>query len=440
VDKDCDQDAADLEMWSLAHVLGESMNPVSKEKVLTVRYEDGQQEDVCEGAVHRPGKARRLHIHPSPIPPLSRSGTSAVGSGLDNSRETGAAMLPEPLPPRGGALGAHVCRCASPPPAREGHASSLEESSENTSDEETLPDSDIIPTDSDAAISEPRVRQVRRRLSTVNVAVREGTNSSEATISECGSGARPAGRPQHMSNGVQAGDGGAPTVTTAGPLQPQIRSARVPLPGPPHGLVSSQRSNRADGLGASLVYRNAGPDVPAGSLPTMPSSSDSWYHAPERRQKQVRRQACRSRKRRAPRHDNLPPQTSQVPTVDRTSPSRSGNQGSEHNRDICPQDDLAQRFAPSTWENNGTSYGSQPLECTGPEPGCTYPYGCLPSLLGLFDKFWSLKLQRRIVRESNRYTSEVIDEKVGKTRGGLSGHHYVWKNFEHLLEYVYLWV
>jgi hypothetical protein len=36
VDEDRGQEAEDIEMWSLAHVIRESMNPVGKEKVLTI--------------------------------------------------------------------------------------------------------------------------------------------------------------------------------------------------------------------------------------------------------------------------------------------------------------------------------------------------------------------------------------------------------------------
>jgi hypothetical protein len=39
--------------------------------------------------------------------------------------------------------------------------------------------------------------------------------------------------------------------------------------------------------------------------------------------------------------------------------------------------------------------------------------------MGLFDKFWLQKMQRRIVRETNRYVSEVIDIKKGTTQGGV---------------------
>lgn len=37
--------------------------------------------------------------------------------------------------------------------------------------------------------------------------------------------------------------------------------------------------------------------------------------------------------------------------------------------------------------------------------------------MGLFDKFWTPKLQRRIVRETNRYVSEVLDVIDGEKEG-----------------------
>jgi hypothetical protein len=51
--------------------------------------------------------------------------------------------------------------------------------------------------------------------------------------------------------------------------------------------------------------------------------------------------------------------------------------------------------------------------------GCIHPYGRLPSLVGLFEKFWSKTLQRRIGQETNRYASEIIDDEECRTRGGL---------------------
>jgi hypothetical protein len=81
-------------------------------------------------------------------------------------------------------------------------------------------------------------------------------------------------------------------------------------------------------------------------------------------------------------------------------------------------DPFAHIFALHTWTKSTHAYGSPPMEFTGPEPGCTHPYGRLPSVMGLFEKFWSPKLQRKIVCETNRYASEIIDDKAGTTRGG----------------------
>jgi hypothetical protein len=84
---------------------------------------------------------------------------------------------------------------------------------------------------------------------------------------------------------------------------------------------------------------------------------------------------------------------------------------------IC--DPLLSRFGPNTWNKDTHTYANLPIPFSRPESGCTHPYGRLPSLPGLFEKFWTPKLQRRIVRETNRYASEVVDTKAGKTRGGL---------------------
>jgi hypothetical protein len=80
---------------------------------------------------------------------------------------------------------------------------------------------------------------------------------------------------------------------------------------------------------------------------------------------------------------------------------------------------LLERFAPTNWNKDRHTHCDPPLSFTGPEPGCTHPYGRLPSLPGLFDKFWTPKMQRKIVKQSNRYALEMVDDVEGKTRGGL---------------------
>jgi hypothetical protein len=92
----------------------------------------------------------------------------------------------------------------------------------------------------------------------------------------------------------------------------------------------------------------------------------------------------------------------------------AGASGGEKQTD----DPLAKRYALETWTKESHVYKNPPIPFSGPKPGFTHPYGCLPLLLGLLEKFWSPKLQRKIVKETNRYASEIIDEKKGQTRGG----------------------
>jgi hypothetical protein len=60
-----------------------------------------------------------------------------------------------------------------------------------------------------------------------------------------------------------------------------------------------------------------------------------------------------------------------------------------------------------------------PMEFTEHELGCTHPYSQLPSVMGLFETFWSPKLLWKIIRETNWYALEIIDDKAGTTRGGI---------------------
>jgi hypothetical protein len=75
---------------------------------------------------------------------------------------------------------------------------------------------------------------------------------------------------------------------------------------------------------------------------------------------------------------------------------------------------LLHRFRPNSWNKDSQEYYDPPLPFTGPEPDCIHPYGRLPSLPGLFDKFWTPKMKRKIVKESNRYASKVLDDEEGK--------------------------
>jgi hypothetical protein len=55
------EEGEDLEEWTVTQVVRECTHPTSRERTLTLHYEDGVEEDVCEGAVHRPAKVHYLH-------------------------------------------------------------------------------------------------------------------------------------------------------------------------------------------------------------------------------------------------------------------------------------------------------------------------------------------------------------------------------------------
>jgi hypothetical protein len=79
---------------------------------------------------------------------------------------------------------------------------------------------------------------------------------------------------------------------------------------------------------------------------------------------------------------------------------------------------MTKQYAPETWNKDTHVYKNPPIPFMGPKPSCTHPYGRLPSLVGLLVKFWSQKLQWRIVWVTNRYAFEIVDDKTGQTRGG----------------------
>jgi hypothetical protein len=45
-----------VESSTVAHLVIEYMNPITKKKKITMKYTDGQEEKVCMGAMHRPSR------------------------------------------------------------------------------------------------------------------------------------------------------------------------------------------------------------------------------------------------------------------------------------------------------------------------------------------------------------------------------------------------
>jgi hypothetical protein len=279
-------------------------------------------------------------------------------------------------------LADHLRRHSSPPPAYDGHSSSADEDSHGHSntdcgEESTNSDDERKDKSSDETLSDAMGRsKSRRNWGRSRQGSEYAASDSEATEWESDFKMKKAKR------GEEAQSGGAATERRPGTTA--AAAGRAGNWGDCQNGTACANSHFPCGLhGAGVGPRPGGSDT-----------SDSWYIPPARN---TRKRGTRGKGK-----------GSRAAPVKRKSKKK-----------VKKDDPLLARFGPHTWKQNIFSYKNSPLEFTGPEPGCTHPYGRVPSLLGLFDKFWSPKLQRRIVRETNFYASEVIDEKGWKTRGGL---------------------
>jgi hypothetical protein len=73
-------------------------------------------------------------------------------------------------------------------------------------------------------------------------------------------------------------------------------------------------------------------------------------------------------------------------------------------------------YRDETWSTKFFTYDPKPKEFLG-RMGTTKFFVHMPSLLTLFELFWPFNLLCKIVIETNRYTSQVVDA-LGNTRGG----------------------
>jgi hypothetical protein len=144
----------DPDYWTLAHVVSESTHPMTKERTLKLRFKDGVEEDVYAGAMHRPSMALRRH----------RRHNRPLGSGDGDQSPCPSTDPPDSRQPD--ETSAHVVadyhrRGISPPPPRDGHASSVNEMSED--DSQVITDSKSEVTETEVRPSSPstQIRQVR---------------------------------------------------------------------------------------------------------------------------------------------------------------------------------------------------------------------------------------------------------------------------------------
>jgi hypothetical protein len=69
-----------------------------------------------------------------------------------------------------------------------------------------------------------------------------------------------------------------------------------------------------------------------------------------------------------------------------------------------------------TWSTKFFTYDPKPKDFLG-RMGTTNFFAYIPSILTLFELFWPFNLMRKIVIETNRYATHVLDA-LGNTRGG----------------------
>lgn len=114
-----------------------------------------------------------------------------------------------------------------------------------------------------------------------------------------------------------------------------------------------------DGNGSQIS-----PDPDAGS----DGSSDSWYKGGDAVKSRLRAGTSRGQAGRMP---------------------ATGGRGKKK---ASALDELLIRFSLEKWKPGVPHYRRAPLPFLGATAGCTHPYGRLPSVLGLFQKFWSEKV------------------------------------------------
>ena len=82
-------------------------------------------------------------------------------------------------------------------------------------------------------------------------------------------------------------------------------------------------------------------------------------------------------------------------------------------------DSLEEEFSPATWTKSKSNYSTPPLPFTGAIPRCTHPYNSVPSCSDIFQRFFTPATMKKIVWETNRYASIVVNPGIGGTKGSI---------------------
>jgi hypothetical protein len=247
----------DLEAWSVGHIMRDSVNPVTLERTLHIHFQNGEEQDVCEGAVYRPSKrkAQRLHWQ---------------GAGTPQS------------------LVQQRTRLASPALEYCGNASSADCGSSNTTtstESDSGCDSEATDTDATAPTSQLRSTRLERPRSANahcgGLTSGEGLDS-EATLSEFE--VDKLGRPPARGSVHTAG------LRRCGPAQdepvPYGRGRAVPRPLPERVPRQARCASTVQGRGRAPRAKRVNPSKQTSQSVEPVSgaedgSSDSWYRPPK---------------------------------------------------------------------------------------------------------------------------------------------------------------
>jgi hypothetical protein len=167
------EDNVDLEAWSVGHVVWDFVNRETLERTLRIRFASSEEQDICEGAVHRLTKriAQRLDSCPAEPPPT---------------------------------LQAHISSALSPPLEYVGHPSSADTfslSSSSSSWTEQEGHSEATHTVSEATDTDSEATHTDSKAIHTNSSVEEGP---ESVARNCLDGLRPANADLNDSDATQS--------------------------------------------------------------------------------------------------------------------------------------------------------------------------------------------------------------------------------------------
>lgn len=430
------EDTLELQNWTSAQVLKTSIDPVSLQEMLTLQFEDGVQRDYVSGAVQQPHN-RSPHLEEQNQASLNLC-TELSDPPMQSQFEGGIALHTEKLDMY------RTCRPSSrensssdddfaveADSALQRHCTSKSNSEATEVRRRCMSMSDSEATEIDDLrnpIFLPRhVHSCKQRLHQCRQSRRSRSVDSERTVSDSDCDIQSAAPAKDVvllqSSLLQA---------ASRPFRgsPSMRGRHSRQRGGRRGHWQPTRTGRLHQTHASSICTNCGDTVHASTFACgnadeggRDDGAAEITRAPIATVTQTRSPACASRLRKRRRPQKMRKLTEALEGMRVTG---AGSNSSETHSDNAgwseeaEADELQGMFSSNKWMKGISSYKDPPLPFTGPLPGCTHPYKRLPGVLGIFEKFWEPKTIRQIVRETNRYASEVLHRDSTETRGGKS--------------------